>query len=170
MSNEFSRVVEEVVVVVAEIKELATVGPHFRILHVFNEHGNCLPGELVALVCLVYRSREFPVRLSVALRILFDFLARHRLSQSAAEIAVRMASDPFCMHHGANSKTASKRTRKFSARGVKVYMMRLRCALQHTFREAGLKLDVSEVVVSEPTESNQVSYRIHGSFEWVDLP
>jgi len=48
---------------------------------------DCLPGEEIVAVSLMYRGREYHLQLSLALRMLFDFLARHsRLPQSARQI------------------------------------------------------------------------------------
>ena len=45
----------------------------------------------------------------------------------------------------------------------KEYVKRLREALTFAFREAGLNFDARRVVVSEPTVSNEVGYRLKGS-------
>ena len=170
MCDNFAPLVEELDLLVVEIKELAAAGPHFRILHRFQEAVvDCAPGEEVTFVSLLYHSREYPLRLSLALRILFDYLARHRLPQSATQIEAGIGTDAFYVRHGANAKTSSKLTRKISRRGVKEYVKRIRRALQNTFHEAGLRLDPSEVLVSEPTESNEVNYRLKASCEWIHV-
>jgi hypothetical protein len=171
MSNEFTRVVEEVDVVVAEVKELVTAGPHFKIVHRIREDGKeCSPGEEIAWALLVYRSREYLLKLSLSLLLLFDYLARNRwLPHSARQIVAGMRADPFYTKHGANVRTDGKQTRKISRSAVKEYIKRIRRALEEAFREAGLKLDPFDVLVSEPTESNDVRYRLKATVEWIHI-
>lgn len=171
MNGRFNSVVEEVELLIAERKYLTAAGPHFKILHRFRQssHG-CHPGEEVALVCLVHRSREFPLKLPLALRILFDYLARHhRLPQGAVQIEAGMRADAFCLRHGANAKSASKQTRKISRSAVKEYVKRTRYALGSAFVGAGINLSPLQVLVSEPTEGNEVTYRLKASTEWIHI-
>src|ERR1035441_9704188 len=87
----------------AEMAELRSSGPHFRIYHRFRKPGtDCAPGEEILAVCLVHRGREYHLRLSLALRILFDYLARHsRFPQSASQIAAGVRADRFSAQHAA---------------------------------------------------------------------
>ena len=62
--DEMMTIIEEVDVLVAEIRELNENGPHFRILHRFHAPGtDCAPGEEVAGIYLVHRGREYHLRL-----------------------------------------------------------------------------------------------------------
>ncbi len=169
--DRFAPVIEEVEFLIAETKEYESAGPHFKVLHRFQREGtDCLPGEEVALVSLVHRSREFPIRLSLALRVLFDYLARHRhLPQSSAQIQAGTRNDAFCVRHGANAEACAKQAPRISRRGVKEYIKRLRFALRAVFLEAGLKLNPYRVLSSEATESNQVVYRLRASIDWVHI-
>jgi len=171
MSDRFSPVIEEVDLLVAEIKELATVGPHFKIVHRFREYGtDCRPGEEVAWTILVFRSREYLLRLPLSLLLVFDYLGRNRwLPQSATQIVAGMRTDPFYARHGANVRTDGRQTRKISRSAVKEYVKRIRRALQVGFHEAGLKLDPYAVLVSEPTESNEIRYRLKATIEWIHV-
>jgi len=155
----------------AELRRLAACGPHFRIVHRFREPGAaCLPGEEVAWVLLACRSIEYPLPLPLSLLLLTDYLARNRrLPQSAAQIAAGLRTDPFYVRHGANVRTGARLTRKFSFSSMKEYTKRLRRALKVTFDEAGLKLDPFAVLVSEPTEGNEVRYRLKASVEWIHI-
>lgn len=64
-------VLEKLDLLLAEVALLHTVGPHFRIVHRFRKPGvPCGPGEEIACVHLMHRSREHVVPLSLTLRIL----------------------------------------------------------------------------------------------------
>src|SRR5690242_19217831 len=104
MSDRFAHVKEELDLLVAERKEIATAGPHFHIVHEYRSPGAiCAAGEVVAAIHLIHRAREFSVPLSLTLRLFFDFLARHaRLAQSATEISFRFLAEEFYKQHGSN--------------------------------------------------------------------
>jgi hypothetical protein len=74
-SDDLERIIKEVDVLVAELREWNENGSHFRILHRFHAPGSdCASGEEVAGVYLVHRGREYFLRLPLALRLLFDYL------------------------------------------------------------------------------------------------
>ena len=172
MNAKFVRLTEEVEFLAAERRHLAAVGPHFRIVHRFSDPGtDCAPGEEVAWALLTQRFQDYQVRLSLSVLLLFDYLARNsRLPQSATQIVAGMKADTFYVRHGANVKTGAKQSRRFNRSAVKEYIKRIRRALQTTFLESGLNVDPFEVLVSEPTDSNQTLYRLKATVEWVHLP
>lgn len=170
MSDQFASVMRKVRLLQAARKRLAARGPHFKIVHRFRATGSgtdCFPGEEVAWIIFVWRDRQVEVRLSLALRILFDYLAQKSRPQSAAQIVAGLRGDPFYLQHGANVQGSAKLRRRFSYGAIKEYVKRLRRALQVAFDEAGLKLDPFAVLVSEPTESNEVRYRLKATIEWI---
>lgn len=169
MNGKFAPVFHGVDVCLAESRRLAGRGPHFKIVHRFREAGaDCLPGEEVAWILLIYRSHEYVLRLPLSLLLLFDYLARNRrFPQSAAQIVSGLRCDAFYVRHAANAKTGAKRTRKFSHGSIKEYVKRLRRALKAAFREAKLSLDPFAILVSMPTEGNQVCYQLKVSVEWI---
>jgi hypothetical protein len=170
-SDELLPVVEKVDLLIAELKELRSSGPCFRIWHRFREPGCfCGPGEEIAGIFLVHRTREILVPLSVTLRLLFDFLGRHsHLPQRSSQIAVAMRADPFYRNHGANASVHAKLTRKISRASVKELIKRVRLALDRTFQEANLPTDSRAVLVSEETVTNQVVYRLRARCEWIHI-
>ncbi len=170
-SDELGPVVEKIDLLMAELRLLRSSGPHFRILHRFREPGtDCAPGEEIVAVFLVFRGRAMFVPLSLALRLFFDFLARHsHLPQSAAQIAAAVRVDPFCRKHGTNAPSGATLTRKMSRSSIKEFVKRVRQALALVFLEAGLAIDPNTVLRSENTVTNEVGYRIQASFEWAHL-
>ena len=170
-NDEFLPIIEEVDVLVAEIRALNSGGPHFRILHRFHQPGSdCAPGEEVAGVYLVHRGREFFIRLSLALRLLFDYLARHsRLPQSATQIEAGIRADRFYTQHAASARGRGKTTRNIPRSYVRVYIERLRSALKNVFDEAGLSMDVRGVLLSQATVMNEVGYRLKANSEWTHV-
>jgi hypothetical protein len=170
MADEFAGILHEIDFALEERAALRTSGPNFTIVHRFRAAGSdCAAGEEIALISLVHRSQNIPLRLSLALRIFFDHLARHRLPQSAAQIEASIRNDPFYIYHGANAKTRRRQSRSISRSSVKTYVARLRDALSRAFREAGIAVDPSTILVSEETEGNSVRYRLRGNFRWVHV-
>jgi hypothetical protein len=106
----------------------------------------------------------------LALRLLFDFLARHtHLPQSATQIEAGIRADRFYTQHAAAVMGNKKFTRSISRSSVRVYIERLRSALEDAFLEAGLLMDAHAVVVAEETVMNAVGYLLRGNFQWVHI-
>lgn len=170
-NDELMTIIEEVEVLVAELREFNSAGPHFRILHRFHTPGsNCAPGEEVAGIYLVHRGREYILKLPLALRLLFDFLARHtHLPQSATQIQAGIRADRFYTQHATAAVGNNKFTRSIPRSYVRVYIERLRSALENAFREAGLLMDARAVLLSHETVMNEVGYRLKANYEWVHI-
>jgi len=168
MRDSMEPVVDGVDLLLAELRMLRSQGPHLRIVHRFCEPGMlCTPGEEVAVAYLVHRGQLYSLRLSLALRMLIDYLAKHsHFPQSASQIETGMRADAFYVRHGGNAMLHNGLKRKISRSAIKEYIKRLRLALDLAFRQAGLKLDPLRVVVSEPTVMNEVGYRLKASIEW----
>jgi hypothetical protein len=164
-------IIEEVDVLFAEIRELGSRGPKFRIVHRFHRPGsNCAPGEEIFAIYFIHRGREHYLRLSLALRILFDYLARHsRVPQSAAQIEAGIRADIFYTQHSTNATGRDKLTRGIPRSYVRVYIERFRSVLEKVFLEAGLLIDAHAVVVAEETVMNGVGYRLRASFDWIHI-
>lgn len=145
---------------------------NFVIVHRFWEPGtDCLPGEEVLGVWFEPDGAELQLPLPLALRLLFDHFGRHRwLAQSAQQIEAAMRCDPFYLRHAAKSRASKKLTRRMSRSAIKVYVARVREALQSVFDEAGVDLKANEVLVSERTVSSEVGYRLRANVRWVHLP
>jgi len=169
--NNLSGVLYKVDLLIAEIKALRTAGPHFRIVHRFRmPETYCLPGEEIAAVYLIHRGREYHLRLSLALRILFNFLACHsRLPHSARQIEMGIRADDFYRQHGANATGRATATRGISRSIVRVYVKRLHRALALAFQEAKINLDPRQVVVSRATVGNEVSISLKASCDWLHI-
>jgi hypothetical protein len=174
MCTRFVSLIEEVEFLDAERRYLAAVGPHFRIHHRLRQPGSiCEAGEEVVGIFAVHNGREFHVPLSLALRLVFDFLAHHpHLPQSASQVQAAMRSDPFYAKHGFNAMRGGQLVRKITRSAIKQYVSRIRRALELTFREAHLSINPQSVVISKKTVTNEIGYHIRGTFQWVhtDLP
>jgi hypothetical protein len=162
-------VLEKVDLLLAELGELRAQGPHFRIRHRFHKPGTaCSPGEEILAVCLIHRGEEYSLRLSMALRILFDYLARHsRFPQSATQIEAGVRADRFYSHQAQSFSGTSSRTRRIPRSYVRVYTERLRLALEVAFCEANLINQGREVLVSQRTVGNEIGYRLRARVEWI---
>ncbi len=163
-------VLDKVHLILAEIRELRSSGVQCRIVHRFRLQGSdCMAGEEIAAAFLLHRGREYRLRLSLALRIVFDFLARHsRLPQSARQIELGIRADDFYKRHAANA-TGRAMTRKITKSAIHEYVLRLRRAFLLAFREAGLRIDPNRIVVAEETVGNEVSYRLRAKCEWIHV-
>jgi hypothetical protein len=168
MNDSFAPLIEEVELLLLESVQLMAAGPQFRIIHRFQAPGtDCSPGEEIALISLIHRSREYPLGLPLALRLIFDYFARHRwLPQNATQIEAGMRRDTFSLRHGVYARTTRAQTRRISRSAVKEYVKRIRQALQQAFVEAGLNLDPVRVLASEQTICNEVAYRLKATIDW----
>lgn len=162
---------EKVDLLLAELADLRTRGPHFRIHHRFRKPGTgCAPGEEILAVCLVHRGREYCLPLSLALRILFDYLARHsRFRQSASQIESGIRANRFYAQHGGAAMRKESFTRSIPRSYVRVYIKRLWLALENAFGEAGLLVDTRSVLLSEKTVMNEIGYRLKATFDWMHI-
>ncbi len=143
--------------------------PHFTIWHRFRAPGTeCGAGEEVAAISLRGRENDVHLPLSLGLRLVFDLLARHRhVPLSAAQISVSFSSEPFYRKHGCNALKDGSLLRRVSRSSVRVYIERIRRALALSFQEAQMQIDPRAVLVSQETVTNEIGYRLHGSFTWV---
>jgi hypothetical protein len=110
------------------------------------------------------------LRLSLALRLLFDYLARlSHLPQSATQIEAGIRAERFYTQHASAVMGNGKFTRSIPRSYVRVYIERLSSALENVLGEAGLLTDPRAVLLSERTVMNEVGYRLKASFEWVHI-
>ena len=146
---------------------LESSGPRFRITHRFGICGSqCGPGEEIFAIFLIYREREIIVSLPLALRLLFDYLGRHRyVGQSASQIAAGMRTSSSYRNHARNSGELSRH--KISCSTVKEYVLRTRHALETAIRQTPISLEPNQILVSELTEGNEVQYRLRATVQWL---
>lgn len=144
---------------------------YFRIVHRFRMPGSiCLPGEEVFAIFLVDRQREYQLRLNLALRILFDFLARHsRIAQSARQIELGIRADDFYMEHAKNGKCRHGLVRRVPRSTVREYIKRLHLALSVLFHEANLSIDPGTVLIVWETVGNEVLYQLKMPCRWTHI-
>jgi|ERR1700682_5499247 len=168
LNDRYLPVLREVDLLIAEATSLRATGPRFVIAHRFFRSDACLPGEEVAFVALLHRSREFVLKISTAEKLLFEALARNRhFPQSATQLEAYMRSDMFFLKHGANAVRA-RLARRISRASIKVHVQRLRKALELALAEAGLHFDAWRVLRTEHA-SGPLGYRLEGTFEWRHL-
>jgi hypothetical protein len=167
MLDKHVSLIQEVDLLIAEAAQLKEGGPCFTIFHRHWVPGTvCCPGEEVSVITLAHRAHEIFLPLSLAERLLFDYLGHLRLPQSASQIEAGMRAE-FYARHGWHASMSSKQTRKFARSGIRVYVQRIRKVLARGFRKAGVHLDPAEVLISERTVGNEVTYRLKGSVEWL---
>ena len=158
--------------VLAEQRELAAAGPHLTIWHRFQVPGTeCMPGEEIWTISLDGPRRHVPLKLSLAIRILLDYLAHHRhIPQSASQIEAGIRSDPFYTKHGSNVRASTRQMSNICRSLLKVYVPRFHDALENASVDAGLMLDLDLVLISEPTDGNELLYRLKARVDWRHIP
>lgn len=164
--------IRKVDLLVAEIRHLRSAGPHFYILCRFRMPGSIerLPGQEVYAVFLMYRGREYQLRLTLAQRIVFDFLANHRrLAQSARQIELGIRADPFYKFHGKNANGHTVLTRRIPRSSIKEHIRRLHQAIQVVFQEAGIGIDPRNVLLAQETVGNEVLYKLKATCSWAHI-
>ena len=171
MNSRFSSVFQEIEFLLAEGDRSLASGPNFTIVHSHSHsEGGCWPGEEIAFISYIYRSREFPLRLPATLRILFDYFAQHRhFPQTASQVESGVKADEFYVRHGLSAGTTRKTTRRIRRASIKQYVSRIREALGWVFQEAGVDLEPCNVLLSEATVGKEVFYRLKANVHWVHL-
>ncbi len=172
--NSLSPVLAKVELLIAEIIHLRSAGPHFRILLRCRMPGSIgrLPGQEVFAVFLGYRGREYQLQLTLAQRIVFDYLANHcRLAQSARQIELGIRADDFYKFHAMNANGRTVLTRRIPRSSIKEHVRRLHQALGMVFREAGLGIDPRSVLIVHHTVGNEVGFKLKATCSptYIDL-
>jgi hypothetical protein len=104
------------------------------------------------------------------LRILFDYLARHsHLPQSATQIEAGIRAARFYTEHASNAMSRATFTRSIPRSYIRVYIVRLRSALEMAFHKAGLSVDAQTVLLKQETVMNEVGYALRASVEWTHI-
>jgi hypothetical protein len=171
LKDSLTPVLDKVDLLIAEMKHLRLAGLHFRVVHRFRmPTTHCWPGEEIVAVSLIHRGREYHLRLSLALRILFDYLARYsRVPQSARQIELGIRADDFYTRHAENATGRTIITRRIPRSAVKVYVKRLHRAFSLAFRDAGIRIDPGKVLISQKTVGNEVGYQLKASCDWIHV-
>jgi len=170
--NSLSPVLKKVDLLIAEIRHLRSAGPHFRILYRFRMPGSSgrLPGQEIFAVFLVYRGREYQLRLTLAQRIVFDYLANHcRLAQSARQIELGIRADDFYKFHAKNANGRTVLTRRIPRSSIKEHIRRLLQAIEVVFQEAGIGIDPRNVLLVQETVGNEVLYKLKATCSWTHI-
>lgn len=142
------------------------------IIHDYTENQDeCMPGEEVIAIVLVYRGKRYWVPLGPTHMILFDFLCRNRFcAHDAIWIASHMQLDPLVIYHGTNAPGHVGRPARTNRTAVRQQIKRIREALALLFEEEGLDLDAWDIVRSEESSTRVVRYRINADVSWVHWP
>jgi hypothetical protein len=169
MSVDFQPVLYKAEFLLLEHSSHKSSGPTVQIVHRFRAGKfGCQPGEEVFQVSLLHRGRRTLISLSLALRLLFNYLASYRRTpQSATQIASGINASEFYALHGMNAGVPSRRN--ISRTAIKEYIKRIRQALDSGLREAGIPLRSSEVLIGQATAGNEVLYRLRAAVEWIHL-
>lgn len=159
MSNSLKSLVEEVEFLVAERNDSLARGFVFKIVHRYRIPGtNCVPGEEVLAISLVYRGREYQLRLAPALLLLGDYLLRHRrFAETATHISAGIQAEGFSSKHA--RKRRGSRMYRMPRSAIRQYIRRLVMAIGVAFEEAHISVDPGTVLLTEESVSNQVLYR-----------
>jgi len=146
--------------------------PKLQIVHDHAEfRGQCMPGEEVIAVLLLYRGRRYRIPWGPTHLILADFLCRHRwISLDAWQIAEKMANDQFVQQHGMNASGYHGRPARTSRTSVRQQIKRMRGVLAQLILEHGLNLNAWNILRSEKTSSSTVRYRITLDVTWEHWP
>ncbi len=169
MWNDMRPVARNAELLLMELSDLVQAGPQIQIVHRFHRpETECQEGEEVWAAYLIFRSRQIHLPLSLAVRLVLDYLARTRhVPQNASQITAGMRASVFYHRHGMNSGGISRR--KISRSAIKEYVKRIRKALDIAFREAGLPLDSKRTLISKETVGNETHYQLLARVEWVHV-
>lgn len=89
------------------------------------------------------------------------------IGASAGQIEAGIRANLFYAQHAATAMGVKKFTRRISRSAVKVYIQRIRLAIEDACWQAGLQMGPHTVLVSQETIMNEVGYQIKASFNWI---
>lgn len=146
--------------------------PKFEVIHDHSEFsGQCLPGEDVIAILIVYRGRRYRIPWGPTHLILVDFLCRRRwIALDAWQIAAKMAEDPFVQQHGMNAPGSHRRPARTSRTAVRQQIKRIRDVLTELISRKGLPFDARAIIRSEGTSTSVTGYRITVDVTWQHWP
>lgn len=100
--------------------------------------------------------------------ILFDYLACHsRLAQSVGQIGPGIEANSFYRRHANNAMGVKKMNRGIYWSAVKLYVQRLRLAIEDACQQVTLKVDAHAVLLTQETATNETGYRLRVTVSWV---
>ena len=169
MSTDLHEILRQTELLSSELAELWQAGPVLEITHRFQAPGStCLPGEEVWAVALLYRGHQARLPLTLALRLLCNYLAETRhVPQSAAQIVAGIHRNPFYSRHGANSGLLTRK--KISRSAIKEYVKRIRTALKIALHEVAVDMDPRRILLSRDTVGKEVQYQLRVNAQWVHI-
>lgn len=146
--------------------------PEFEIIHDHAEYPDqCLPGEEIIAILIVYRGKRYRIPWGPTHLILVDFLCRRRwIALDAWQIAAKMADDPFVQQHGMNAMGDHGRPARTSRTAVRQQIKRIRDVLAELIRREGLPLNAADIIRSEVTSTRVTGYRIAVDVGWKHWP
>ncbi len=162
-SNSWTPILKAVDLLIAEINHLRAAGLHFRITYRFGTPQTIgrVPGQEIFAIFLVHRGREYQLRLTLAQRLVFDFLANYcRVAQSARQIEFGIRTNEFYSAHAMNATGREGFTRKIPRSSITEHIRRIHTALGIVFREAGLGIDPHSVLIVQDTVGNEALYKL----------
>jgi hypothetical protein len=158
---------EAIEVVIAEMTDMERSGPQFLIVHRFSR-GICAPGEEISAVFWRRNSGLLQLKIGMAERLVFDFLAQRRIAVDSLQMVSGLAGDWFFREHASNSE--QRQIKKIRRATIKVLVQRIRAAMALSFREANVGFDPYNVLRSCPAQdSNRVLYRLCAEIRWQHL-
>jgi hypothetical protein len=164
------QLIEEIDFIVAERRNLRARGVHLIVTHLDHIPGTiCAPGEMVGDVSLGGIPSPTSFGLSHLSLLMIDCFCRYRLPLSAWRIEQIMNSDPFYVDYAANQIDFDQICAKPDSRTVRVYVPRIQRRMEAVFRDRGLVVDPLQILISEPTETNVIVYRLKATVEIVHI-
>jgi hypothetical protein len=131
----------------------------------------CLPGEEVVAIILIWRGRSFWIPWGPTHLIVGNFLARHRwIALDSWQIAAKMRDDPFVQQHGMNAPGHKGRPARTSPAGARQQMKRMKDVLAALIVEYGLDISLDDILRTERTSTGTALYRIVADVSWEHWP
>jgi hypothetical protein len=127
----------------------------------------CTVDEEILAAYVLHRGHSHQLHCSPSELLLLDYLGRHRhCMQSAPQIAAGIQGSEFYRSDRMKS-SVGKRAQHVSRSCVRVHIARLRQALARASIELGFRVEPTGVIVSQPTLTNVVLYRLRAEVEWI---
>jgi hypothetical protein len=162
----FRELQEELAFLLAERRDLQQRGLHLILTHLDHIPNTiCAPGEIIGDISLSGSPTPTSLGLSQMSLILMDCLCRYRIPLTALRIEQIMNSDLFYVDYAANHIGYDQIVAKPNCRTARVCVPRIQKRMEAVFEKLGLKVDPLQILISEPTDSNVIVYRLKATVE-----
>jgi hypothetical protein len=168
--SQFSELIQEVDVALAERRHLRQRGVHLIVTHLDHLPGTlCAAGESIGDIALGGLPSPVSLGFTHMSHLLVDCFCRYQMPLTAMRIEEIMNTDPFYVNYAANRVGRNQVIARPDRNTTRVYVWRIRKQLEKVFRELGLSLNPERILTSEKSDANMFVYSLKATAEFLHV-